>query len=124
MEAFDMFDPFLIPTWTDPDAISVWDRWGDMKVDVIDLTKHWLKVLLEHVCAWQRDTFDWCNNEDDLTSMEWVTDFFTFTNSCAINLVKCLDEKFEQLFEYEQGGITNLKLVLDEMFTKSKMVIT
>jgi len=73
MEAFDMFDPFLIPTWTDPDAISVLDRWGDRKVDVIDLTKHWSKVLLEHVCAWQRDTFDWCNDEDDLTSMEGLT---------------------------------------------------
>jgi hypothetical protein len=31
MEAFDMFDPFLIPTWIDPDAISVMDRWGDRK---------------------------------------------------------------------------------------------
>ena len=70
MEAFDMFDPFLIPSWTDPDAISVQDCWGDKKVDVIDLTKHWSKVLLEHVCAWQRDTFDWCNDEDDLTSRE------------------------------------------------------
>jgi hypothetical protein len=25
MEAFDMFDPFLIPTWFDPDAISLLD---------------------------------------------------------------------------------------------------
>ena len=122
MEAFDMFDPFLIPTWTDPDAISVLDRWGDRKLDVIDLTKHWSKVLLEHVCAWQRDTFDWCTDEDDLTSMEWVKEFLT--NSCDINLVKRLDEKFEQLFEYEQGGITYLKIALDEMFTMSNMVIT
>ncbi len=35
MEAFDMLDPFLIPTWTDPNAISVLDRWGDRKTDVI-----------------------------------------------------------------------------------------
>jgi hypothetical protein len=46
------------------------------------------------------------------------------TNSCDINLVKRLDEKFEQLFEYEQGGITYLKIALDEMFTMSHMVIT
>jgi hypothetical protein len=122
MEAFDMFDPFLIPTWTDPNAISVLDRWGDRKVDVIDLTKHWSKVSLEHVCAWQRDTFDWCTDVDNLTSMEWVKEFLT--NSCDINLVKRLDEKFEQLFEYEQGGITYLKIALDEMFTMSNMVIT
>ncbi len=40
MEAFDMFDPFLIPTWIDPDAISVLDHWGNRKHDGIDLTKH------------------------------------------------------------------------------------
>jgi len=38
--------------------------------------------------------------------------------------VKRLDEKYEQLLEYEQGGITYLKLALDEMFTMSNMVIT
>ncbi len=40
MEVFDMFDSFLIPTWIDPDAISVLDCWGDRKHDGIDLTKH------------------------------------------------------------------------------------
>ncbi len=73
------------------------------------------------MCAWQRDTFDWCTDEDDLTSMEWVKEFLT--NSSDINLVKCLDEKFDQLFEYEQGGITYLKIALDEIFTMSNMVI-
>ncbi len=59
--------PFL---FIDPDAISVLDCWGDRKHDGIDLTKHWSKLLLKHVCAWQRDTFDWCTDEDNLTSME------------------------------------------------------
>jgi hypothetical protein len=58
MEAFDMFDPFIIPLWIDPNAISVLDRWGDRKANGIDITKHWSQVLLEHVCAWQRDTFE------------------------------------------------------------------
>ncbi len=97
MDAFVMFDPFLIPTWIDPDAISVLDCWGDRKHDGIDLTKHWSKLLLEHVCAGQRDTFDWCTDEDDLTSMEWVKEFLT--NSCDINLVRCVEEKYDQLFE-------------------------
>ncbi len=122
MDAFDMFKPFLIPTWIDPDAISVLDCWGNREHDGIDLTKHWSKLLLKHVCAWQRDTFDWCTDEDDLTSMEWVKEFLA--NSCDINLVKHIDEKFDQLFEYEQGGITYLKIVLNEMFTMSNMVIT
>ena len=45
------------------------------------------------------------------------------TNSCDINLVKRIDEKFDCLAEYEQGGITYLKMALDEMFTMSDMVI-
>jgi hypothetical protein len=85
------------------------------------LTKHWSTVSLEHVCAWQRDTFDWCNDSKDLTSMEWVKEFLT--NSCDINLVKRIDEKFDRLHEYEQGGITYLKIALDEMFTMSGMVV-
>jgi hypothetical protein len=40
MEAFDMFDSFLIPLWIEPDAISVLDCWGGWKKDAIDLTKH------------------------------------------------------------------------------------
>ena len=45
------------------------------------------------------------------------------TNSCDINLVKRIDEKFDRLHEYEQGGITYLKIALDEMFTMSGMVV-
>jgi hypothetical protein len=124
MEVFDMFDPFLILTWIDPNAISVLDCWDNRKHDGINLTKHWSKLLLEHVCAWQRQryNFDWCTDEDNLTSMEWTKEFLT--NSCDINLVNRIEEKYNQLFEYEQGGITCLKIALDEMFTMSNMVIT
>jgi hypothetical protein len=41
MEAFDMLNPFLIPIWTNPIAISVVNRWGDRKREVVNLTKHW-----------------------------------------------------------------------------------
>ena len=70
MEAFDMFDLFIVPLWIDPNTISVLDRWGGRKVNWINITKHWSQVLLEHVCAWQRNTFDWCSDDNDLTSME------------------------------------------------------
>ncbi len=53
--------------------------------------------------------------------MEWAKEFLT--NSCDINLVKRIEEKFDGLAEYEQGGITYLKIALDEMFTMSNMVI-
>jgi hypothetical protein len=70
MEVFDMFDPFLIPLWIIPNANSAIDCWGDRKVDGVDLTKHWSKVLPQHMCAWQRDTSDWCTDDKDLTRME------------------------------------------------------
>jgi hypothetical protein len=38
--------------------------------------------------------------------------------------VKCIEEKYDQLFEYEQGGITSLKITLNEMFTMRNLVIT
>jgi hypothetical protein len=53
--------------------------------------------------------------------MEWVKEFLT--NSCEINLAKRIDDKFDHLLEYEQGGITFLKIALDEMFTMSGMVV-
>jgi hypothetical protein len=53
--------------------------------------------------------------------MEWVREFLT--NSCDINLVKRIDEKFDRLYEYKQGDITYLKIALDEMSTMSGMVV-
>ncbi len=53
--------------------------------------------------------------------MEWAKELLT--NSCDINLGKRIEEKFDDLAEYEQGGITYLKINLDEMFTMSNMVI-
>ncbi len=116
-----MLDPFLIPIRTNPMAISVVDRWGDGKSEVVDLTKHWSKISREHACAWQRDTFDWCTDENNLTSMEWVKELLT--NLCDVNLVKRIDKKIDCLAEYEQRGITYLKIALDEMFMMSDMVI-
>jgi hypothetical protein len=54
--------------------------------------------------------------------MEWVKEFLT--NSCDINLEKRIDENFDQLYECEQGGIRYLKIVLNEMFAMSNMVVT
>jgi hypothetical protein len=121
IEAFDMLDPFLIPIWMNSMAISIVDHCGDRKSEAVNLTKHWSKISLKHACAWQRDTFDWCTDENNLTSMEWVKELLT--NSCDVNLVKRIDKKIDCLAEYEQGGITYLKIALDKMFRMSNMVI-
>jgi hypothetical protein len=53
--------------------------------------------------------------------MAWFKEFLA--NSCDVNLMKCIDKKHKFLLEYEQGGITFLKIALDEMFTMSNMVV-
>ena len=45
-------------------------------------------------------------------------------NSCDVLLVNRIDEKFDELDLYEQGGVTYIKIALDEMFTNSNTVIT
>jgi hypothetical protein len=45
-------------------------------------------------------------------------------NSCDALLVERIDEKFEALAHNEQGGVTYIKIALDEMFTISNTVVT
>ena len=44
-------------------------------------------------------------------------------NSCDVLLVDRIDEKFDELDLYEQGGVTYIKIALDEMFTISNTVV-
>ncbi len=98
-----MFDPFLIPLYIELDAISVLDDWGDGKKDRVELTINWSKVLSKHVCTWQRGTFDWCTNDNDLTSIEMINKLLN--SSCDTNLVRYVNENFDQLFENREGSL-------------------
>ena len=69
---------------------------------------------------WQRDSFDYACTKD-LTSMEWAKSLMM--NSCDVLLVDRIDKKFNELDLYEQGGVTYIKIVLDEMFTISNIVV-
>jgi hypothetical protein len=44
-------------------------------------------------------------------------------NSCDVLLVDQIDKKFNELDLYGQGGITYIKIALDEMFTISNTVV-
>ncbi len=48
--------------------------------------------------------------------MEWAK--FLMMNSCDVLLVDRINKKFDELDLYEQGGVTYIKIALDEMFTK------
>ncbi len=53
--------------------------------------------------------------------MEWAKSLMM--NSCDVLLVDRTDKKFDELDLYEQGGVTYIKIALDEMFTISNTVV-
>ncbi len=111
-----MSDLFVIPTLIDPDALSVEDCWAERKLTGVHLLKNWGKLTLQQCCAWQQDSFDYASLED-LTSMEWAKSLMM--KSCDALLIERIDKKFKNLSLYKQGGVTFIKLALDEMFTIS-----
>ncbi len=121
IDAWDMISPFFIPDFVDPYALSVDDCWGDRKLTSVNLLKNWGKLTLKQCRNWHRDSFDYACTKD-LTSMEWSKSLMM--NSCDVLLVDRIDEKFDELDLYEQGGVTYIKIALDEMFTISNTVDT
>ena len=45
-------------------------------------------------------------------------------NSYDVLLIDRINKKFDELDTYEQGGVTHLKIALDEMFTFNSTIIT
>ncbi len=83
--------------------------------------KNWGKLTLQQCCAWQQDSFDYASLED-LTGMEWANSLMM--NSCNALLIEQINKKFKDLSLFELGGVTYIKLALDEMFTISNTVVT
>ncbi len=79
------YDPFVISTLIDPDAISVEDCWAERKLTGVHLLKNWGKLTLQQCCTWQRDPFDYASLEG-LTNMEWAKSLMM--NSCDALLVE------------------------------------
>ncbi len=82
--------------------------------------KNWGKLTLQQCCAWQQDSVEYASLED-LTSMKWAKSLRI--KSCDALRVERIDEKFKDLSLYKQGGVTYIKLALDEMFTISNTVV-
>jgi len=115
-----MTSPFVILDCIDPYAISVEDCWGDRKFTGVNLLKNWGKITLKQCRNWQHNSFDYACT-DNLTSMEWAKSLMM--NSCDVLLVYRINEKFDELDLYEQGGVTYIKIALDEMFSISNTVV-
>jgi hypothetical protein len=122
MDAWDMISPFVIPEFVDPFALSAEDCWGDRKLTGVNLLKNWGKLTLKQCRHWQRDSFEDYACTEDLTSMKWAKSLMM--NSCDVLLVDRINKKFDELDLYKQGGVTYIKIALDEMFTISNTVVT
>ena len=120
MDAWDMISPFVIPNLVDPYALSVENCWGDRKLAGVNLLKNWGKLTLKQCRNWQHDFFNYACT-DNLSSMEWAKSLMM--NFCDALLVDRIDKKFNEFDLYEQGGVTYIKIALDEMFTISNTVV-
>ncbi len=103
MDAWDMISPFVIHDFVDPYALSVDDCWGNRKLTGVNLLKNWGELTLRQCQNWQHDSFDYAST-NNLTSMEWAKSPMMI--SCDVLLVDRIDEKFDELDLYEQGGVT------------------
>ena len=74
--AYDMRDPFIIPTLVDEYAGAAEDLWGDCEATGVYLLYHWLKVLLLVVAQFQRDSYENYGDDDDIISCEWTKELF------------------------------------------------
>ena len=108
---YDMVDPFKIPVMVDSDTENTAFRWGG-ETTKRDILVYWSQVDLTEVIAYQQETNQYAS-EEDTTSSDWVKHLMV--NSSEAELKQQVNGKFEKLESLEQGGITYLKLMLEEM---------
>ena len=117
---YDMMSVLMIWPPKDMNAASVEDRWGDPK-DAKCLLTHWSSFSLDVVKQWQKDTNEECVDDEDLTSCEWIRQLLG--DSSASELIHRVDETYNKITTTERGGVTRLKIQLDEMFCITNDVV-
>ena len=120
--AYNMRNPFIIPTVVDEYAGAVEDSWWKHATTGFYLLLHWSNVLLCVVVQFQRDYYENCNDDEDIVSCEWTKEIFV--NSSDTGIIKRVEGKYEALCELDQGGVIYLNIYLDEIFNMSDVVIT
>jgi hypothetical protein len=98
-----------------------WDM-NNISTTGIKLLDHHDKIEMDTVVLWQQDVLQWANDAEDVTSTEWLLQLLR--NSSEQALIARLDKKHDKLPVLQQGGITYLKLALDEMFTMSPGIVS
>ena len=119
--AYGMMYPFIIPTLLYVYAGAVQDHWGNCVSTGVYMLSQWSKFSLRVVAQFQRDSYDNVNDNEDIVSCDWRKELFV--NSLDPALIEKVQDKYEALYGFEQGGITYLKISLGEMFNMSDVVI-
>ena len=106
----------MLDTITDDASL----RWGDSTTSM-EMLEHWYQITLDETKAFQRDT-NLFASEEDMASSDWMKDLLV--NSREASLTQRVDEKYQALDSLEQGGITYLNLILDEMFCMTNNMVS
>ena len=111
-----------VPSVYDDHGLTYEDRWNFTGPDftTVDLTKHWNKVTMSHCSNWQRDVNDHAVKEDYESSI-WMRELL---EGCLDSeLHKQVNDKCERLDDYEKGGITYFKILVDTVFKMSSLTV-
>ena len=88
-------------------------QWGQ-KESCLTIFEFWTRFTLDDIKLYQVDLYKYADDYEYIVSCEWVMELMT--NSFTPDLNKCIDETFNSLEEMDQGGITFVKIALDEIF--------
>ena len=114
--------PFIIPALVDQYYGAVEDRWGGRETTGVYLLFHWTKFLLRVLSQIQGDSYDSCNDDEDIISCEWMKELFL--ESSDPSLIKKVRQKYEALYGIDKQWVTYRKVALGEMFNISDVFIT
>ena len=119
---YDLLIPFMVPkVYRDIVGVDAWEgRWdtSNPNREIVDLTAHWGKLPLDHILKWQRD-FNGYSDDIDHVSSVWVKDLLT--SSMDPVLRRQVDDKYSDLDDYQKGGVSYFKIVVDTVFKMSSM---
>ena len=114
---YDMLVPFMVPAvYVDVVGVNASeDRWDSANPDreVVNITVHWGKLSLEHILSWQRDFNGYATDVDHVSSV-WVKDLLQASMDPVLK--RQVDSKFSVLDEYQKGGISYFKSLVDTVF--------
>ena len=82
--AYDIRDPFIIPTLVEEHVGAVKDIWGGHESMGLYLLSHWSKVFLSVVSHFQKDSYQNYSNNEDIVSCEWEKDLFVNSSDTAL----------------------------------------